>query len=214
MEIDFLDLVLAAVGAYTLGGSIVSAVVEPVTLPCGSGEFGPLNVVRQQLAGGGVHNIKLLPVAAASGNGVCEVLSVVAEKHSLEGHGAVIAQGIGIEHHPGLAVGAVHLVQHALVLQSVVLVEVPFTVLATHRRPDLLVIVHLLQALQQLATEAYAFEIMVGVPVLGLHPGGCLVGKVVLQPAVGIGHGSAEIIVNGRVFACLRHLRRAGSYGK
>ena len=68
---------------------------------------------------------------------------------------------------------------------------------------DLLVVGQLGEALQQFATEGDLLEIGIGHLVFCLHPGGSLSTRVVLQPAVGVGHFCAEILVDGAVFSGL-----------
>ena len=145
-----------------------------------------------------VDHVDLLPVAAAAGDGVGGILAVVREVDALQGHRTVGAQFVGVEEHAGLTAQLVHYVHHALVLQAVVLVEVPLAVTLPWRR-DLLVVGQFCQPLQQLPSEGNLLQVGVGHLVLCLHPCCCLSACVVLQPAVGIGHLRAEILVNSAV---------------
>ena len=214
MVVHFVAFILAAVGSHALSGSIVGAVEEAVSLPGGPGELRPFDMVREQFAGGGVHHVELLPVASAAGNAVGRILAVVAEIHALEGHGAVFAEGVGVQEHARLPVRRILLIEHALVLQAVVLIKIPFAVGAAHGSAHLLIVTDLLEALQQLGAERNMSKVVRSRTVLGFDPGRSLVGTVIFQPAVRVGHLGAEIVVGSGVLAGLGRLRGAGENGQ
>ena len=180
---------------------VVGAVVESVALPCRAAEFRPHDMVVEGLARGGVEHIELQPVGPAARDAIGHVLAVVRKAHALQGHGAIVAQRVGVEEHPGRAAQLVHHVHHALVLQAVVLVEIPFAMFL-ERYARLLVVGHLAQPLKQFLALRDAVQKGIGHGILCLHPLGGLGTRVVLEPAVGVGHLGAEIFVYGIVAGC------------
>ncbi len=74
--VDLLNLILGR-GLLTLLGGVIGAIIEAVTLPRGSGELGPHDMVVSQFARREVNDINLLPVAAGARDGVGEILLVV-----------------------------------------------------------------------------------------------------------------------------------------
>ena len=194
-------------------GDAVGAVEEAVALPGRSGELGPLDVVFQQFAGLHVHYVELLPVAAAARDAVGNQAAVFVERNALEGDGAVLAELVGVEEDARLAVGGVHFVKNALVLKTVVAVDVPFAVLVAAWYAYLLIVDHLGEAGQQFAAERNLVQVMGGVLVLGGYPGGRLFRVVVFQPAVRVCHFRSEVVVNSVVFPCNGHLGCAGACG-
>ena len=199
--VDLVDLVLAAELVAVAGGGVVGAVVEAVAAPGCSGELGPDNVVFQELTGLGVHYVDLFPVASAAGDGVCGVLAVIGEIHALEGYGAVVTELVGIKEHVRLCVRGIHFIEDTLVLEAVVAVVVPLAVLALAGNANLLIVGNLREPLEQLCAERNLLQVCVRNLVLGLNPGGGLLGSIVLKPAVRICHLGAEIIVYSIVFA-------------
>ena len=153
-------------------------------------------MVAQHLAGGDVLDVDLLPVAAVAGDGVAEVVAVVGDAERGEGHGAVVGELVGVEQLHGLAVKGVLVVEDALVLQTVVVVE-EVAVALLPRRALLGVVQQVFQVLLHLLAVGNLRQELVGHRVLGLHPVGGLLGVVVLQPTVWVGHGHAEIVVHG-----------------
>ena len=128
-------------------------------------------------------------------------MAFVGEIHALEGHRTVVAQLVGVEKHAGLSAELIHHIEHALVLQTVVLVEIPFA-LALEGSAHFLVVGHLFQAREQFGALGQAVEIGRGDGVLFLHPSGGLCAGVILQPTVGVGDFHAEIGVHGPVLGC------------
>ena len=123
-------VVLVHVGVFLAClGRVVCAVIEAVAAPCCACKLGPHDVVVERLSAFRVDDVYFRPVRTAARDGVGHVLSVVREACSRQGHGAVGRQLVGVEHHACLTVEAVLHVEHALVLQSVVLVEVILAVL-------------------------------------------------------------------------------------
>ena len=200
VEINLVAFVLAAVGVV-LTGFIVGAVVEAVSAPCRLSELGPLNVVLKERAGFYVHHENLLPVTSAAGNGVGHVFAVIGEKGALQGHGAVFAQGIGIQENHRFRLRRIHLIQDSLVLEAVIFVDIPLAVFSTGRDTHFLIIGNLLETFQELLTPRQALKVIVRHLVLGLHPCGGFFRGVILQPAIGIRNLRAEICIHSVVFA-------------
>ena len=155
--------------------------------------------------------VYLLPVRSASRDNVSHISSVVREVYTLQSHGAVSTESVGVEPYALLAcVGsrAVHLVEHALVLQSVVAVYIPFA-LALERNANLLVVGSLLQSFQDVLAHGDVVEIFACHGILGVHPLGSLCAHVILEPAVRVCHFLAEVHVYSVVLRSLRigHLR-------
>ena len=198
MVVYLLHLVLGRCFLSFLG-RIVCTVVETVATPCGASELCPHDVVIQQLLCLHVHDVYLLPVAAAARDGVCEVFAVVAEGDVLQSHCTVIAQLVGVEEHAPCIAQFVHLVEHGLVLQSVVAVHIPLAVLL-EGCVHLLVVGHFLESFQILGALWYLGQVGVGNVVLSLYPCGRHAAGVVFQRAEGVGHLSAEVFVHRSVF--------------
>ena len=190
--IHLLELVF---GRFGILGSVIAAVEEAVAQPLGIGELGPHDVVVEHTVLLQVLDKDLVPVTAAAGDDVGQVAAVVGEIQLLQGHGAVVAQRVGVEHHLVVAVGAV-LIQHALVLQAVVLEEVEF-VLDFEGSAHLLVVSELGDALFHVLAEGNLGQVVLGDLVLGVDPCLGLGAAVVFQPAVGIRHLGAEVSVHG-----------------
>ena len=121
---------------FAFRGRIVGTVIEAVALPRCPRELGPLDVVVEQAARDGIHHVELLPVAAAARDAVSGIFAVVGEGKSRQCHRPVGRQFVGVEEHTGVAFVSrtIHHVEHALVLQSVVLVEIPLLVLLVECR--------------------------------------------------------------------------------
>ena len=102
-----------------------------------------------------------------------------------------------------LCIWAIHLIEHKLVLQSVVTVYIPLAVLL-ERHTDFLVIGSLLQSLQNRLAERDAVDILTCDGVLCLHPLRRFATCVVLQPSVRVGNLLAEILVHDIVLPRLR----------
>ena len=73
-------------------------------------------MVFSQLACLQIDNENLLPVTAATRDGVGSILAVVREVNSLQGHRTVVAQFVGVEEHARRTAQFVHYVHDALVL--------------------------------------------------------------------------------------------------
>ena len=73
-------------------------------------------MVGEKFLGLGVHHVYLVPVRAVARDDVGRVFAVVGEAETLEGHGAVVGEGIGIEEHFRCASERIRAVEHALVL--------------------------------------------------------------------------------------------------
>ena len=208
--VNLVDLVLAAELVAIPLRSVVGTVVKTVAAPGSPGKLGPHYMVFKQAAILHIHHENFFPVAAAAGNHIGHVLAVVREIGALESHRAVVAEGIGIQEDAGLAAEFVHLVEDALVLESVVLVEIPFAVLLVRGRAHLFVVGDFLEPREYLFAGGKLFKIGPGHFILRLDPGGSLGGSVVFQPTIWIGDLRAEVIVDSIVFARLGKFGRAG----
>ncbi|MNP41412.1 hypothetical protein D3C76_1351150 [compost metagenome] len=136
----------------------------------------------------------LAPVAAGQRQGVGQDAAIAGEAQLIQRRGAVGAEGIGIEEH--LRRLARQLApQHVLVLQAVVLEEVVVAPLAK-RRPLLGVVPGRGQPLLDGGAIRDLRKVILSYPVLGPDPGLGLGAAVILQPAIGIGHGLAEIVIH------------------
>ena len=207
VEVDLVGGVLARIGVAL--GFVIGAIEEAVSEPGGPRELSPLDVVGQYLERLRVHHIKLRPVAARTRDGVGQVFAVVGETDVAQGHRAVSRELVGVEEDASvlLLAQAVHLVEHTLVLKTVVLVEIPLARgLDIEGCSHLAVIGDFAQALQKFAAEGDLGQVVLCHLVLGLHPlhGGLRV--VILQGAVGVGYFHTEILIHGVV-------RRRGGVG-
>ena len=128
------------------------------------------------------------------------------EERPFQRHRTVRRQRVGVEEDAWLTAQFVHLVKHILVLQTVVLVEVPLAVTFAWCS-NLLIVGEFGQSFQQLAAEGDAAEEISRHSILGLHPSGSLCRGVVLQPTVGVGHLRTKIFVYCAVLGGLRILQ-------
>ena len=189
---------------------IVGAVIKTIALPVGARELRPNDMVGEELLGLHVHHVDLFPVASASGDGVGEILAVIGEGDAFEGYGSVVAQLVWVEEHASFASELVHLVEHSLVLQTVVLIDIPLSVLL-ERGIDLLVVSHLLEAFQILVALRYLGEVSVGYGVLCLYPSRSCRTGIVFERAEWIRYFFAEVFVHrivlrgGRILQVLSH---------
>ena len=172
-------------------------------------------MVIERLARRHVLHVYLLPVRSVTRDDIRHILAVVRERGALQRHRAVGAQRVRVEPHAPLADGrvvAVHLVEHRLVLQSVVAVGVPLAA-ALECHAALLVVSGLLQALQYHLAHGYIVEIFPAHEVLLPHPlcRGCA--RVVLQPAIRVCHLLSEVLVNGVVLRRCRIFQLCHSVG-
>ena len=214
MIIHLLHLVLGR-SLLALLRSVISAIVEAVAQPVGTRKLCPYYMVGEQLARFDVHHVNLLPVASAAGYDIGKIASVVGKRDILQSHRTVVAQLVGIEKHTLLAAQTVHLVEHGLVLHTVVLVNIPFAVLLK-RRIHLLVVHHLLQSPEILVALRNLRQISIRHPVFCLYP--CRRGstRVVLQRAERVSHLHSEILIHSSVLRSLRipHSLSVHSHGR
>ncbi|CDE58399.1 unknown [Prevotella sp. CAG:873] len=184
---------------FALFGRRVCAVIEAVAVPCGAGEFGPNDMVFQELLRGGVHDEYFGPVTAAAAYGVGGVLAVGAYEYAGEGDCTIIAECVGVDEH--LAVdgsgGIIGTIENALVAQPVVFVEIVSSVGFARGQSVLGVVVEALQTPVYCVAPGYGIEIFASDGVLGLDPcrDGC--GRVVFQRSVRVGDLYVEVCVRG-----------------
>ena len=191
-----IDLVLIGPGRQLAAIRLVVARVEEalVAEPADAAELHVLEGRLQRLLALYVHQVDLAPVAAGQRQGVGQDAAIAGEAQLIQRRGAVGAEGIGIEEHLGRL--ALQLApQHVLVLQAVVLEEVVVAPLAK-RRPLLGVVPGGGQLLLDGGAIRDLRQVTLSHPVLGLDPGLRLGAAIILQPAIGVGHGLAEIVIH------------------
>ena len=107
------------------GGLIETAVVKALIVlrPRRAGEFHPLQIVAQILAGPHVAHLPFLPIRTGRGQSVGHEIAVVADGEAGQRHRAVGGKFVGIEQHDRFGVERRERVEHALVLQPVVPTE-------------------------------------------------------------------------------------------
>ena len=143
---------------------------------------------------GCVHDDHLAPVAAALAYLIRTQAAVFGKADAAQRSGAISTKGVGVEEYFRLAV-ALLAVEHALVLQAVVFVEIgPFA--AGEGRRVALVVPQLLQAGLHGGFVRNGVEVSKSHFVLGFHPLGGFFATVVFEPAVGVGHAGAEVLVH------------------
>ena len=193
--VNLLELVLRRVDARF--GSIVGAVVEALGVgsPRGARELHPLDVVVGQLARRHVDHADLHPVGTRLGHGIGAIIAVLGERHVGQRHRPVGRQGVGIEEDAALGVGRIGAVEHRLVLKPVVVKPVP-GIAVPGGNALLGVVPELGEALADGPAERNLREVVVRHGVLGGDPGGRSLRVVVLEPAVGVGHLRAEVVVD------------------
>ena len=129
-------------------------------------------MVGKQLTRLGIHHIELLPITATSRNGIGRIFPVVREPYALECHRTVIGKAVRVKEYTLCSSQLIHHVKHTLVLQTVVLIDIPAP-MSFERCAYLLIIAYFLQSLQQFSAERNLLQIGVGNLILCLHPLGC-----------------------------------------
>ena len=177
----------------------VAAVVEAAAVPrpAGAGELDPAEVVAQVAAAGHVAHVELLPVGAGGGGAVHQAPSVARDGEGAERHRAVLREGVGVQQQARLGVEGVEGVEHRLVLQPVVAEEEVAAALA-EGDAELLVVPQPRQALADRLALRDLLQVAEGDAVLRLHPRAGLRAVGLLQPAVGVGHARAVVVVDLR----------------
>ena len=193
--VDLLELVLRRIDALLRG--VIGAVIEPLRVggPHGAGELHPFDPVFGQGFGFGIHDADLDPVRARCRGGIGEIASVLREGDCRKRHRTVLRQRIGIEEDLAGLSGLLRAAEHRLVLQSVVIIVV-IPVAVFRRSPLLGVVPQLGQPLADGIAEGDLREIILGYGIFGSDPGGRRLRVVVLEPAVGIRHLGAEVVVH------------------
>ncbi len=178
-------------------GLVVAAVEEALAVvgPGGARELDPLQPVGEVAAGRHLAHLPLLPVRATGGQAVGDAPAVLAHRVAGERDGAVGRQGVGIDQHARRAVQLLQGVDHALVLQAVVLGEEVAAALALGDAVAL-VVPELGQAAAQRLAGRDRLQVPEGDAVLLFDPGAGVVGVGVLQPAVGVGDLEAVVLVD------------------
>ncbi len=189
-------LVLVGRGQFlALSRFFKPGIVEPVTLPGGAAELGPLDAVLEQLAGFDLHDPYLGPIRPALGPRVGRIAVVIGEAAEKCSRGSVRGEGVGIEEDPRFAIEPFLDIDNGLVLEAVIFhEEVVF--------PDpegggiAGIIVDLGQASPDLLPERDLGQIIKGDLVLCFDPFRCRLGLIVLEPAVGIGDFGPKVVIH------------------
>ena len=199
VEKDFLEAVLRdeRLGLLRL---VVAAVIEAVPGPDGARELDPADHVGQQFARGHVHHADLDPVRTGRGGRIGAILAVLRERYVAQRDRTVVRQLVRVEEYLGRTVEAFLAVEHALVLQPVVL-EKEKVVAVLARHAVFRIVPELGQPVADLVAERDLRQVVLRDFVFGRHPGGRLGRVVVLQPAVRIGHFRSEVVVDRAVHA-------------
>ena len=198
VEKDFLEAVLRDERLGLL--RLVAAVIEAVPGPDGARELDPADHVGQQFARGHVHHADLDPVRTGRGGRIGAILAVLRERYVAQRDRTVVRQLVRVEEYLGRTVEAFLAIEHALVLQSVVL-EKEKVVAVLARHSVFRVVPELGQPVADLVAERDLRQVVLRDFVFGRHPGGRLGRVVVLQPAVRIGHFRSEVVVDRAVHA-------------
>ena len=195
--VDLLELVLVRIDA--LLGGIVGTVVETLRVgrPRGAGVLHPLNAVFGQRSRSGIHHPDLDPVRTGCGRRIGQVAAVLRERRRGQRHRTVLGERVGVEEEFARLTGPLRAVERRLVLQPVVIIIVP-PVAVLRGRPLLGIVPQLGQPVADRPAERNLREVVLRHGVLGLDPCGRGLRTVVLEPAVGVGHLHAEIVVRHR----------------
>ena len=195
MVVDLLILVLRRIDASV--GRLIAAVVEAfgVGSPLGAGVLHPADFVGGQLARRGILDADLDPVRARCGGRIGEVAPVLRERRRGQRHRPVLRKGVRIEEDLARRARLLRAVEHRLILQAVVIIVVP-PVAVLDRRPLLGIVPQFGQPLADRTAEGDLREVVLRHGILGRHPGSRRLRIVILEPAVGIGHLGAEIVVH------------------
>ena len=203
--------------ALRLIGSRIAAVEEPVARPGDVRDLDPLQRVVQRLLRGELDDVVFLPVRSARRLAVDRVLRVLRRAERGQRHRAGLrAPRVRIDEDLRRALESLLEVEHALILQAVVLSEEDVLRLPGRRRVAL-VIVQRAQPRRHRAAVRDAVEIAERDLVLRFDPRRGFGRVVVLQPPVGIGDLDAMIGVDVVRLPRLRigqRLLRDGSDGQ
>lgn len=174
-------------------GRRIAAVVEAAAVgqPGGSGEFDPLDFIRETFAGGDVDDIPGGPVGAGLGEGVGKELAVLGDGGAGDGDGAIGREGVGIEQEDFLGIGFVLApVVDALVLQAR-FAGVKEAAGDEGGQTVLVVVPGFGEAFFEGLALGDFGEKGFGESLLRFDPGSGLGGVEVFEPAVGVGDGLA-----------------------
>ena len=198
MEIDLLILVqrLERLPGLRLGEArVVKA--RPVARPAEAREFDPFQFVGGDPAGGDVEDFDRAPVGAAVLDRIKKMPAVFARHPFGERGGTVLRPAVGIDQRPPLAIDAIAHEQHRLVLQPVVAgVEIMPALLHRHAEP--LIVIELGHARLERRAQRQRCQEFVGRDVFDIDPRAHfgIVADVIFEPAIGIGDGDAELLLD------------------
>ena len=155
-------------------------------------------MVVKEFSGCHILDIDFFPVAAATRNDVGKIASVVGEGNALYRNGSVGAETVWIEKDALFTTQLVHLIEHRLVLQSVVAINVPFAILLEWGI-DFLVVDNLAQPFKIFGALWNLGQIGIGHCVFCFDPCCRCCAGVVFEWAIGVRHLHSEILVDGIV---------------
>ena len=178
-------------------------------MPGDARHLDPFNRVGERLLRRELHHLVFLPVGAAARDPIDRVFRVLGRRERPEARRPIGRPAVGIDQHLWLPVESLLDVQHALVLQAIVLAEEEILALSRRRRVPL-VVAERLDAILELLTKRDPLEVGERHFVFRLDPRGGFRRRVILEPAVGVGHLRAVIGVGVIDFSCRRILQRLG----
>ena len=196
MKIDCLVFVGLRQGR-AFPGLWITAVIKAAAVlgPGSTAELDPLNEIAGVLAGGDVPDAELLPVTARFRHAIDEPFPIFARRGLRQRGGAVFRECVWIKQHACFGFERFRHMEHTLILQTRVAVEEPLSTMLK-RHAGALIVPGLLQSLADFGALRNGLEITKSHFVLGLHPGLCFITVVIFQPAIGIRHLGAVIIVD------------------
>ena len=210
VEVDLLIAVRRRALVARLG-RLEARVIEPgpVLPPRRGRELRPPHEVAALDARRHLEHPPLAPVQSAPRQAVGHQPAVVGARRFADRNRAVRRERVWIDQHVRHGVERPRAVDDGLVLQAVVLREDVVVALA-RGQPMALIVPELGEARAQRLTRGYLREVREGERVLRGHPLRGLRAAVVLEPAIGIGNRTAEVVVSlidtarGRVLESLR----------
>ena len=196
MEIELLELV-HPLQRITGLGRVITRVVEalPVLGPAHAAELHPLQMIPQIRARAHVAHLPLVPVRPARRKAVSHQVPVLAQLVAGERHRAVGRKFVGVEQHARGRLQSVRHVEHALVLQAIILGEKVAPALL-ERDAVALKVPQLREPLLEPHALGDLVQVMVSHLVLGRDPRLRLRRVVILQPAIRISHLRPVVIVH------------------
>ncbi len=178
-------------------GLVVAAVIEALAIRrprCGR-ELDPLQAIVEVATAIHVAHAPLLPIRAGRRQAVSEQAAVRADGATGKGHGAVGGKRVRVQENARFGIQRAGDVNHALVLQTVV-AAVKKSPAAGRGDAVLFVVPQLLEPAAERIAGRNRLEETESELVLGLDPGARFLAVGVFEPAKGIGHLPAVVIVD------------------